>query len=617
MKFTRRWLGRVFWGGSSIRSMTAGGSTLVARNTLGRTEMGSDAPIRYRLPANTAVERDLATRLAERPTVLDFGADPSGATDSTSAFQAAIDFVAAQGGGEVAVSRGRFKIGGVNCRSRVYLVGQSRFSYGVEPGMGASLLVPSSEAPSLFSAHKLYAFGFENLEIHNDRKLSANHVGIALADCGSVIVNNCKLHGFHIAIETFPNLGTRYSGDLHVTKCMFRNNQIGLRLGQDSQLENSDFSANGQCGAYVNSGQVRILGCRFEWNRKGERGPSDGIYLHSNANEVTIGGCTFDRNAGYDVRVRGSGEKRPRHILVIGNMFKRAAWGDDVAPRASSFCELADELNWSGNLFQFGGHEPSPTEGALGPLSACTFVNCDGICWSGNLYSDVRGLVPLTPPRFGWRATGTRLSLVGPNTKTGNPWLIRPADVLASSINRQKERSWRRVNWRYSGDDHLDFDTISLERESVNSSDDLYALYSMPPVALISCNNVETQDFRDFSDLKLRSNERKNAKLRTRLMATSTAGPLLLSLRYGCTPDIAGFRSAGALEIIIYGVSAGSASASCTVSSSDQRRQALGVAESNAPIALEAVPSPTGDELDIVLQNRTMEDVYIRIDLAW
>jgi hypothetical protein len=70
--------------------------------------------------------RTVATRFSDRPSVLDFGADPTGAADSTAAFTAASAACVAAGGGDILIPAGDFKIGDLAWQSGVRWVGKGR-----------------------------------------------------------------------------------------------------------------------------------------------------------------------------------------------------------------------------------------------------------------------------------------------------------------------------------------------------------------------------------------------------------------------------------------------------------------------------------------------------------
>jgi hypothetical protein len=81
----------------------------ISQNLLARKLLLNALP--YVPPFAGAVTTSIFVKLAQTVSVLDFGADPTGATDSTAAIQAAINAVAAQGGGNVFVPFGLYKIG--------------------------------------------------------------------------------------------------------------------------------------------------------------------------------------------------------------------------------------------------------------------------------------------------------------------------------------------------------------------------------------------------------------------------------------------------------------------------------------------------------------------------
>lgn len=78
----------------------SGGTTIHTFDPLDR--IVTDATeVTYTAPFTGAVERTINAVLAERPSVADWNADLTGATDATTAIQTAIDYISANGGGEL------------------------------------------------------------------------------------------------------------------------------------------------------------------------------------------------------------------------------------------------------------------------------------------------------------------------------------------------------------------------------------------------------------------------------------------------------------------------------------------------------------------------------------
>ena len=592
MRLTRRWFSRSLW------ASTSGGATVAA---LASTAAAQDPP-----PGALA---------AGAPSVADFGADPTGDADASAAFQAALDLVAARGGGSVAVPAGHFLVGELVLRPKTYLVGTARFSYGAARFLSPSVLVRRPGARNILHAERTVALGLEMLELDGNPQGGDSGNGLDLADCGSILVSQCKFTRFAVGIETFPEAGSRYSGDLHVVKTMFRNNRIGLRLGQDSQVEGSDFSANTRCGAYVNAGQARLLGCRFEWHRDGERGAADGVYLYRNANEITLADCTFDRNAGHDVRIAGDGEKRPRHVLVVGNLFKRAGWGADATPSASAVVTAADDVSFTGNLYQFAGHEPSPTEGMPSPHQAVAFERSRRITFADNALAGVGGLLFLDPASYAWVRSTAGWYLTRPANDGGNPWLRRPEDVLLGTPTGPS--AWRNADWTFGDHDRLGFDTIYLRGEDP-AGHAVHVAYRDPAVSFADCVDVQTDDLRDFASLSLPPDGQGAAVLSTRLLAWP-AGTRLLRLAVSLRPEGTGPAGDALVELHLHSRHERPVGTDCVarISAGVAASDALGLPGTTAGVTLDPRPAPLGDAVELVLRNRTAGPVEVGLSLLW
>ena len=591
MRLTRRWFSHSLWA-----STTSGATATAWAATAAAQEPPAGAPA------------------AAAPSVADFGADPTGSADASAAFQAAIDLVAARGGGTVAVPAGQFLVGELVLRPKTYLVGAARFSYGAARFLSPSVLVRRPGARNVLHAERTVALGLEMLELDGNAQGGDAGNGLELADCGSILVRQCKFTRFAVGIETFPEAGSRYSGDLHVVKTMFRNNRIGLRLGQDSQVEGSDFSANTRCGAYVNAGQARLLGCRFEWHRDGERGAADGVYLHRNANEITLADCTFDRNAGHDVRIAGDGEKRPRHVLIVGNLFKRAGWGTDVTPSASAVVTAADDVSFTGNLYQFAGHEPSPTEGMPSPHQAVAFERSRRITFADNALAGVGGLLHLDSD-YAWVRSPAGWYLTRPANDGGNPRLRRPEDVLFGTPTGPS--GWRNADWTFGDQDGLGFDTIYLRGEDP-AGHAVHVAYRERAVSFADCVDVQTDDLRDFASLSLPPGGQGAAVLSTRLLAWP-ADTRLLRLAVALGPGATDPGAHALVELLLRTSHQRPVGTTCTARIVDgvALAGAIGLAGTAAGVSLDPRPAPLGDAVEIALRNGTAQPVEVGLSLLW
>lgn len=109
-------------GSSGTAALLGAGATSLQATPAGAAPAGIGAA--EVLATGSTHARTLANRLADVVDVLDFGADPSGASDSTPAFGAAARACVLKGGGEVRIPAGTFKLGDLRSPSGVRWVGQ-------------------------------------------------------------------------------------------------------------------------------------------------------------------------------------------------------------------------------------------------------------------------------------------------------------------------------------------------------------------------------------------------------------------------------------------------------------------------------------------------------------
>jgi hypothetical protein len=131
-------------------SAPANGTVILARYGEGLTNFeGDSSDIRFLQAGTGAVQRTAQAKMREvQVSVTDYGADPTGAADSTSAIQDAIDYVGGSGGGVVYFPTGDYKITTVYVQhERVTLLGQGDSSIiinsltanGIEVGTSAAI----------------------------------------------------------------------------------------------------------------------------------------------------------------------------------------------------------------------------------------------------------------------------------------------------------------------------------------------------------------------------------------------------------------------------------------------------------------------------------------------
>lgn len=107
-------------GGTGTSSQTGSGSlvfssapTLTSPAITGGTASGTTVSGALAAPTGGTLSRTISQHMADEPNVLDYGADPTGTSDSAAAFNSAIAAAAANSGIAIHVPKGTYKIGSI------------------------------------------------------------------------------------------------------------------------------------------------------------------------------------------------------------------------------------------------------------------------------------------------------------------------------------------------------------------------------------------------------------------------------------------------------------------------------------------------------------------------
>lgn len=303
--------------------------------------------------------------------VMSYGADPTGATDSSAAFTSAIAAVVAEGGGIVCVPSGTFLLANVGLYNDIEIVGAGR---------GATTLLLTGRASA--TAHMfVWADGTEisfgairNMTIlggtSTGAKAGYNAIHLRAAtgytsnDQGKFIVDDCMIKWFKVGVHGV----TGTERHLHL-----KNNHI---------LENV-------AGVYIDGS---TSGGHCEWS--GQNHVRDNTYglLHKSGFDMAIIGQYFvDNSYGIwpgdvasdnTISITTSG-REPLRASTITGCFIRSSVGDVV---------VGDQCTVTGNTFMCGGdQEASITVGynvAGGTTTKRVVINgnnfrdADGTRWS-------------------------------------------------------------------------------------------------------------------------------------------------------------------------------------------------------------------------------------------
>jgi len=273
--------------------------------------------------------------------VCDLGAAGDGVTDSTAAFQRAID-LAGEVKGAVCVPPGKYICRTLRLRPSVCIFGFTGWGYRETGGSVISLGDTDSSSPCLFDLTGAHGARLRDLQLLGghcvgerthavyvgwDERYTRQHDDPARED--NCLPEDCQI-GFREDSVTIESCYIKnFSGDaIHLERIwgftvrnsmMVANKKNAIYInGWDGWITDCIMHTNHGAGIYTDTvcAAVTLTGNRIEWNRNG------GINL-VNARLLNITGNYFDRSYGPAIALRGVREEC-NNICATGNIFNRS-----------------------------------------------------------------------------------------------------------------------------------------------------------------------------------------------------------------------------------------------------------------------------------------------------
>lgn len=243
----------------------------------------------YTAPFTGAVQRTVTSKLADVVSVMDFGADPTGTNDSTTAIQNAIN--AAQGS-SLLVPSGTYLISGTLLVSGpISILGE---------GISNTVLLKKTGS----SGHILDALSttLKTDILIQDISFNVNSVdsGIGVQYVQRFTVNRCQfLNIVHWGIWVGDTVGTESTirnDTILITDCSFYNSsstyeQLLVFNSQNVTIRDCWFSTGSNAigiGVYQNLNDVLVQRCKFTG------GLNTGVYYSQSCNNIKFDYCTWD-----------------------------------------------------------------------------------------------------------------------------------------------------------------------------------------------------------------------------------------------------------------------------------------------------------------------------------
>jgi len=223
--------------------------------------------------------------------VLDYGADSTGATDSTAAIQAALNYAASQQGCIVFFPRGTYTCANTLSFSTV-VVGLSLIGEGADnTNLGGSRIVYTGASSNPFFKMDVLGTRWCNIRMLDIRGTNAGATGNLL----SVSIFNGNIEDCHISMVSTASevINLNQTVDFKITRCYIRGgtrNVVGSVINSVI-FDQCDFGLQTDYAVRLNLPQgVTFTGCSFEPDATNEK--ANGIYV-TNASGVTVQSCWF------------------------------------------------------------------------------------------------------------------------------------------------------------------------------------------------------------------------------------------------------------------------------------------------------------------------------------
>lgn len=226
----------------------------------------ADTPfVNFAFPATGApTSRTMPVRLAEIKNVLDFGADPTGSVNSSSAIQAAVNWTTNANRGTIFFPPGAYKVGSpitfngvsINDELSIQFLGVGRGSTLFTSGMAANGYIFDRHSVSPNNTTGLRVFQGLGLQNGND-----SGGCIRIGSTNGAVIRDCTFQGFNcVTTEDAPGVSSQ---NIMFDNCTFVGTGTGV-LGGSSVIIGGAGAAMA-CDTRNNDTSWRIYGKGFNW----------------------------------------------------------------------------------------------------------------------------------------------------------------------------------------------------------------------------------------------------------------------------------------------------------------------------------------------------------------
>lgn len=261
--------------------------------------------------------------------VIDYGADPTGATNSRTAVQNTIN-AASLVKGTVTFPAGKFDVtGGLHIDSAIMLMGLTG-NYSVNPAdsafnSGGSRLTTTSATDTLIKTTQT-GIVFNGIALINLNASPSAGYGIFMAKAGSFSMYRTVVKGFYTNVEIQQGVSWTID-DSRFINPVSRNMHILSNTTPDQgdwSISNSSFlTKNNATDLYIeSSGGMKISNCKFQPLLGNHSRFFAGIDVNAatpGTSDLQVSNCSIEGFNGYAIRVRKQGGATFGNVMVTGN----------------------------------------------------------------------------------------------------------------------------------------------------------------------------------------------------------------------------------------------------------------------------------------------------------
>lgn len=392
----------------------------------------------FAFPATGGItSRTEPDRWADQHNVLDFGADPTGISDSTSAIQAAVNWTANAQRGTIYFPPGFYTVTG----SISLYFGSGTNQSIVLRGDGASSIISGTVAGYILDRYDPAwdnpsgVIVIEKLLIQNGSTTEATGA-IRLGNCNGAVVRDCSIGGMNgVVLNQAEDNSTFLSNNTLISNCTFPapgtrlTNSNAVVTGNGTTIINMDAS-NWDCAIRVCGSGNSIVSGRFEENNYGHIYGVDQFGNAVPAQGCAAGGFSMESNRITFIDFINASEC---YLYETGGgSFNGSSYGLRLRSGVSNIVLVSCNFSGGYDVAAISIEDSTGTPGRGNTFIGCTATNLLGTVWTMPTKALTAKFINSTNPV----PIFTFANLPGSSDRVfGDEYIISDSDVAVSAAN--------------------------------------------------------------------------------------------------------------------------------------------------------------------------------------